>query len=123
MALGLIQPLTEMSTGYLPGGKGRLVCKADNFTAIYESIVYKMWEPRHLTRLWVSMACYRDSFTIFWFYKRCGDSAHLIALHFIYLLCMSCLLIKFILVKAGFTVTLVVWPLVEAHLVHLFQDD
>jgi hypothetical protein len=24
-----------------------------------------MWEPRHLTALWVSMGCYRDSFTFF----------------------------------------------------------
>jgi hypothetical protein len=32
MALGLIQPLTEMSTRNLPGGKGRPARKADNFT-------------------------------------------------------------------------------------------
>jgi hypothetical protein len=24
-----------------------------------------MWEPRRLTTLWVSTACYRDSFTLF----------------------------------------------------------
>jgi hypothetical protein len=34
MALGLTQPLTEMSTRNLPGGE-----KADNLTAIYEPIV------------------------------------------------------------------------------------
>jgi hypothetical protein len=39
MALGSIQPLTEMITGNILGGKGRLVRKADNFTAIYEPIV------------------------------------------------------------------------------------
>jgi hypothetical protein len=39
MALGLTQPLTEMSTRNLPGGKGRLVHKADNLTAICELIV------------------------------------------------------------------------------------
>jgi hypothetical protein len=39
MALVLIQPLTEMSTRYLPGGKGRLARKADNLTTIYEVIV------------------------------------------------------------------------------------
>jgi hypothetical protein len=38
MALGLTQPLTEMSTRNLPGGKGRLAHKAD-LTAIYEPIV------------------------------------------------------------------------------------
>jgi hypothetical protein len=39
MALGSTQPLTEMSTRNLPGGKVRPVCKADNLTAIYEPIV------------------------------------------------------------------------------------
>jgi hypothetical protein len=38
--------------------------KADNFTAICVPIVYKMWEPRCLTTLWGSMACYRDSFPL-----------------------------------------------------------
>jgi hypothetical protein len=36
MALGSIQPLTEMSTRNLPGGKGRPARKADNLTAICE---------------------------------------------------------------------------------------
>jgi hypothetical protein len=39
MALGLTQPLTEMSTKNLPGGKGRLAQGADNLTAIGEPIV------------------------------------------------------------------------------------
>jgi hypothetical protein len=39
IALGLTQPLTEMSTSNLPGGKGRLGHKADNLTAICEPIV------------------------------------------------------------------------------------
>jgi hypothetical protein len=34
MALWSTQPLTEMSTRNLPGGKGRPACKADNLTAI-----------------------------------------------------------------------------------------
>jgi hypothetical protein len=63
MALESTQPLTEMSTGNLPGGKGRLARKADNLTAICEPIVKEMWEPRRLTTLWASTACYRDSFT------------------------------------------------------------
>jgi hypothetical protein len=33
MALGSTQPLTEMSTRNLPGGKGRPPCKADNLRA------------------------------------------------------------------------------------------
>jgi hypothetical protein len=64
MALGSTQPLTEMSTRNIPGGEGRLARKADNITAICEPTVYKMWEPQHLTALWVSMARYRDTFTL-----------------------------------------------------------
>jgi hypothetical protein len=33
VALGSTQPLTYMSTRNLPGGKGRLACKADNLAA------------------------------------------------------------------------------------------
>jgi hypothetical protein len=51
-----------MSTGNLPWGKGPPARKADGFTSICEPIVYKMWEPRRLTTLWASTACYRDSF-------------------------------------------------------------
>jgi hypothetical protein len=39
MALGSTQPLKEMSTMNLPGGKGRPARKANNFTVIYESTV------------------------------------------------------------------------------------
>jgi hypothetical protein len=36
MALGSTQPLTEMSTRNLPGGKGRPTRSADKLAAIYE---------------------------------------------------------------------------------------
>jgi hypothetical protein len=39
MALGSTQPLAEISTSNLPGGKGRPARKADNLTAICEPIV------------------------------------------------------------------------------------
>jgi hypothetical protein len=52
-----------MSTRNLPGGEGRPAGKANILTAICEPIVYKMWEPRHLTALRVSTARYRDNFT------------------------------------------------------------
>jgi hypothetical protein len=39
MALVSTQPLTEMSTRNLPGGKKRSVRRADNLTAICEPIV------------------------------------------------------------------------------------
>jgi hypothetical protein len=67
MDLGSTQPLIEMSTRNLLGGTGRPVRKADNLTAICEPIVWKMWKPRCLTTLWASMACYKDSFTFFFF--------------------------------------------------------
>jgi hypothetical protein len=38
-ALGSTEPLTEMSTRNFPGGKARSVHKADNLTAICETIV------------------------------------------------------------------------------------
>jgi hypothetical protein len=57
IALGSNQPLTEMSTRNLPGGRVRPARKAD-VTAICEPIVYKMWEPRRVTTLWASTACY-----------------------------------------------------------------
>jgi hypothetical protein len=39
VALGSTQPLTEMSTRNLPGGKGRPARKGDNHTAICELTV------------------------------------------------------------------------------------
>jgi hypothetical protein len=64
MALGSTQSLTEMSTRIFLGvNGGRPTRKADNLTAVFERIVKKIWEPRRLTTLWVSTACYRDSFT------------------------------------------------------------
>jgi hypothetical protein len=42
VALGLTQPLTEMSTKNLPGGEGQLVREADNLTTICELIVYRV---------------------------------------------------------------------------------
>jgi hypothetical protein len=38
MALGSTQPLTEVSTRNLPGGKGRPARKADNFTAVSDCL-------------------------------------------------------------------------------------
>jgi hypothetical protein len=62
--LGSTQPLAEMSTRNLPGGKGLPARRTDNLTAISDLIVYKMWERRRLTTLWGFTACYRDSFTL-----------------------------------------------------------
>jgi hypothetical protein len=56
------RPLTEMSTRNLPGGKGWTALEADKLIAICEPIVWKIWDPRCLTTLWASTACYRYSF-------------------------------------------------------------
>jgi hypothetical protein len=52
------------------GGKGRPARKADKLTAICEPIIYKMWEPQHLTTLRASTVGYRDSFTLLYL-ERC----------------------------------------------------
>jgi hypothetical protein len=65
MALRTTQPLTEMSTRNLPGGKGG-PARNGNLTTICEPIVLKMWEPRRLTNLWAFTACHSDSFTFFY---------------------------------------------------------
>jgi hypothetical protein len=61
--LGLIQPLTEICIRYLPGGKTRLQQKAYDLIAICEAIVYVVCDPRCVTTLWTSTACFRDSST------------------------------------------------------------
>jgi hypothetical protein len=63
MAMGLTQPLTEMSTRNLPGGIGRPPRKADNLTAIFEPTFKVMWDSQRLTTLWALTACYMDNFT------------------------------------------------------------
>jgi hypothetical protein len=50
-----------MSTRNIPVGKVRPARKADKLTAIYELIVWQMWEPRCLTALWAFTACYKDA--------------------------------------------------------------
>jgi hypothetical protein len=64
MALGSTKPLAEISTGNLPGDKGRPGRKADNLTAICEPIIWKMWEPWRPTILQASTVCYRDRFPL-----------------------------------------------------------
>jgi hypothetical protein len=60
MTLGSIQPLTEMSTTDIPGGKKRPARRANNLTGIYESENVGASTSRNLK---VLHALYRDSFT------------------------------------------------------------
>jgi hypothetical protein len=62
IALGMTQPLSEMSTRNIPGGKERPALKASNLTAC-EPIFRK--DLRCLTTLRASTACYRDRFASF----------------------------------------------------------
>jgi hypothetical protein len=64
MALGSTEPQTVMNIRIPPRNKGWPARKSD-LTAICESIVEKMWEPRSPTTLWASKACYRDSYTFY----------------------------------------------------------
>jgi hypothetical protein len=66
MALGSTQPLTEMSTRNVPGGKRAADAQVwQPYRHLWVDCLDKMWEPRRLTILWVSTACYRDSFTFY----------------------------------------------------------
>jgi hypothetical protein len=65
--LAALWPLTEMSTRNLSGGKRWPAHKANNLTAVWEPIVWKMMEPRCLRTLLASMACYRDRSTVFFY--------------------------------------------------------
>jgi hypothetical protein len=67
MALGIAQPLAEMSTRKRKqngsGCRARMARKADNPTATCEPTIYTIWDPQHLTTLWSSTACYGDRIT------------------------------------------------------------
>jgi hypothetical protein len=75
MSLGMTRPLAGMSTRNIPGFRRQPALKADNIIAVYEPTVYKMLQPRCLTTLCASRACYWDSFTLFFlFVLRTYDS-------------------------------------------------
>jgi hypothetical protein len=59
----------------------RPALKADILTAICDPIVYKMWELRRLTNLWACRACYRDSFTFYFFYLCSGIDKYSMSCH------------------------------------------
>jgi hypothetical protein len=77
MNLRWTQPLTEMSTRYLPGGRRlRLTTSPPSV----RRLSIRIWEPRRLTTLWASTDCYRDSFsflpkniTVFWDLTFCSS--------------------------------------------------
>jgi hypothetical protein len=76
MILGSTQPLAEMSTRNLTGGKMRLVRKAENLTATWKPIVYKMWEPRRLATLWASTVYYKDEYNVSVAYNLLFNTSH-----------------------------------------------
>jgi hypothetical protein len=70
-----------MSTGNIKkkflGSKVRPVRGADNLTAIYEPVVWTMWDPQHLTTLQALTVCYEDSFTFYCYACSVGQLTHL----------------------------------------------
>jgi hypothetical protein len=75
VALGSTQPLTEMSTRNLPGGKRLPKRKADNLTAPSVSrLSRKMCEILRLITVWAFTASYRNSFTFFFTYVKLHSS-------------------------------------------------
>jgi hypothetical protein len=81
-ALGLTQPLIEMSARSIKmflGSRAQPVRRADNLTAICEPIVQTLWDPRHLTTLYASMACYGNSLLSFFFllYRHYAPEVHI----------------------------------------------
>jgi hypothetical protein len=67
MVLGSTQPLTEMSTSNIPGGKGRPARKAYNLTTICQPIVSKnVGAPTsHNSMYGPSRPVNRDSFNVY----------------------------------------------------------
>jgi hypothetical protein len=57
--------LNHWAPGIFSGGKVWSTRKAGNLTAICESIVSTILEPRRLTGLWTSTACFTESFITF----------------------------------------------------------
>jgi hypothetical protein len=81
MALGLTQPLTEMSTRNLPGVKGQTASKAENLTAICEpklSRKYRSLDVYGLSRPVTEIALRLFTYLI----------TYLLTYLFIYLLCI-----------------------------------
>jgi hypothetical protein len=58
MAMGMTHSLTEMSTSNIPGVGVKVwpVRKAENLTVISETVVWKVWKPRRLTTVCISLA-------------------------------------------------------------------
>jgi hypothetical protein len=69
MALRSTQPLREMSTGNLPGGKGQSECKADNLTAMSADYLENVEASTSHNPMGLH-GLLRDSFTFRTFYVR-----------------------------------------------------
>jgi hypothetical protein len=63
-AVGSTQPLREMSNRNLPAGKREAgAWGSQPYRHLWADCLKKICEPRRLTTLWASTACYSDSFT------------------------------------------------------------
>jgi hypothetical protein len=82
MTLASTQPLTGISTRTLPCDKPRPAIIGSRFVAIYEAIVWKMWQPRRLIILWASTACGGDNLIFintdqFWKIQKRTEQPHI----------------------------------------------
>jgi hypothetical protein len=73
MAVGLTEPLSEMSTRNIPVGKARSARKGDSLTAICEPIVPQMLDHPRLTILWTSELNKIDKVTCSWMISLCAS--------------------------------------------------
>jgi hypothetical protein len=68
MALGSAQPLTEMSTRNLPGGKGQSAHEADSLINVCEPIVYTMLDPLNISQPYRPPRSLTGTAFLFFFY-------------------------------------------------------
>jgi hypothetical protein len=80
---------TKWIWGMFLGVKGRRRVRRTVSSPSVSPLSYKIWEPRRLTTLWASTACYRDSFTSYLSPIHAICSAHLILLDLIILLILA----------------------------------
>jgi hypothetical protein len=84
-----VNGLRETSTRWFLGAKRGRRVTLTNLTATCEPTLWKMWDPRLLTILWASMACYRDSFTFLCVVFIVSNASFIVCVALTALFCLS----------------------------------